>query len=537
MSSHLSPCGRRFSVGSRGVAVVLAAVFSLSIGLPATLAATDAGEGQDWEAKLVRNVTQGALRIVPPASQEAQPAAQAVPAGGLVECPLTHTDVKAEISGFLARVHVTQTFKNPKNEKIEAVYVFPLPHQSAVDQMTMVVGDRRIEGQIKRRAEARAIYEQALYAGQTAALLEQERPNIFTQSVGNIPPGAEVKVEISYVDVLKYDQGEYEFSFPMVVGPRFNPGTPSPGQPLNEELAGKAAPGGAATEVVPDGDRINPPILAPGNRTGHDVSLTVHLDAGVPVQAMDVRSHSASIERPDTRHAVVKLDELDSIPNKDFVLRYNVVGEKPTMALLAHRGAPSQDGDGKNPARAGRDDGYFLLMIQPQEDEKLKKSPPREIVFLVDVSGSMSGAPTQKVIETMQHMLTLCREGVDTVQVVTFASQANKLFDAPVPVNKDNIAQALQFTGNIRAGGGTQMLEGVKLAMNEKLDPERRADRDYADGRLHRQRSGYHRARGKEGGRPNSFLVHWHRRLAEYVSCRRRCQARGRHGQAAQPGR
>ena len=177
-----------------------------------------------------KNVTQGALRIVRPD-------------GGVVECPLKHTDVAADVAGFIARVRLTQTFHNPTKEKIEAVYVFPLPHEAAVDEMTMVLGERRIVGQIKRRDDARNIYQAALAAGQTAALLEQERPNIFTQSVGNIEPGQEVKIEISYVDVLRYDMGTYEFHFPMVVGPRYIPGTPSGGvQGTPDELKGKVSP-------------------------------------------------------------------------------------------------------------------------------------------------------------------------------------------------------------------------------------------------------------------------------------------------------
>ena len=142
-------------------------------------------------------------------------------------CPLKATDVNAEISGFLARVTVAQKFTNDLSEKIEAVYVFPLPQNSAVDDMTMKIGDRTVKGKIKRREEARAIYEDARSRGQLASLLDQERPNIFTQSVANIPPGAEVEVIISYFETLKYEEGTYEFSFPMVVGPRYIPGAPT----------------------------------------------------------------------------------------------------------------------------------------------------------------------------------------------------------------------------------------------------------------------------------------------------------------------
>jgi Ca-activated chloride channel family protein len=222
------------------------------------------------EQSLVNGVTQGALRIV-----------QAD--GSVVECPLKHTAVQAEIAGFLARVRVTQTFHNPSREKIEAVYVFPLPHEAGVDEMTMVIGDRRITGTIQRREEARRTYAQALAAGQTSALLEQERPNIFTQSVGNIEPGQEVQIVSSYVDVLRYDAGTYEFQFPMVVGPRFIPGAPiSSPTPTAPELQGKVSPPVPDTARVPDASRISPPVLKPGVRNGHDISLSVRLDAGVP---------------------------------------------------------------------------------------------------------------------------------------------------------------------------------------------------------------------------------------------------------------
>jgi Ca-activated chloride channel family protein len=412
---------------------------------PAALAAAKA-------AALEKDVTQGALRIV---GENAT----------VVECPLKHTDVKADVAGFIARVKVTQTFVNPSKEKIEAVYVFPLPHESAVDDMTMVIGERKIVGQIKRRAEARTIYEQALQAGQTAALLEQERPNIFTQSVGNIEPGQEIKIEISYVDVLKYDVGTYEFHFPMVVGPRFNPGGPiaSPAD-RPKELEGKVSPPAPDTTRVPDGSKISPPVLKPGVRNGHDISLSINLDAGVPIQVIKTAHHDAEIQQPGVNKAIVKLSPADSLPNKDFVLQYTVVGKKPEMAVLAHTGSYTDT------RRLGN--GYFMLMIQPKEDERLQKSPPREMVFLVDVSGSMSGEPTKKVISAMQEMLKLCREK-DTVQVVTFASQANQLFEKSVPVNEANITRALNFTQGLKGGGGTHMLEGVKLAIDAPLDKER----------------------------------------------------------------
>lgn len=410
-----------------------------------------------------QEITQGALRV----EVDEQ----------IVECPLKHTDVKANISGFIARVTVTQTFHNPYDEKIEAVYVFPLPHTAAIDDMTMTVGERRIVGLIKRRAEAQALYQAAIQHGKTASLLEQERPNIFTQSVGNIQPNDEIRIKISYVDVLDYDMGTYEFHFPMVVGPRYIPGTPTSKMPeLPNELKGKvgeseapldapldgADPSGTGvapdTDRVPDASRITPPVLKPGYRTAHDISLAVSLDAGVPIQDIQIVNHKADVDRVDASGAAAVLSPADSIPNKDFVMKYAVVGEKPEMAVLGHS--------------KGSEQGYFMLMIQPKLDAELAEAPPREIVFLVDVSGSMRGEPTQKVKETMHHFLRLTKPN-DTVQVITFSNRADKLFEKSVPATQANIEHALNFTQQMRGGGGTEMLNAIKLVLNKPVDQER----------------------------------------------------------------
>ncbi|MFQ5656632.1 MAG: VWA domain-containing protein [Candidatus Methylomirabilales bacterium] len=207
-----------------------------------------------------------------------------------------------------------------------------------------------------------------------------------------------------------------------------------------------------------DASRITPPVLKPGYRTGHDISLSVRLDAGVPVQDIKIVNHEASLERINGARAAAALSPADSIPNKDFVMKYSVVGEKPEMALLAHSSIPGE--------------GYFLFMIQPKIDEQISEAPPREIVFLIDVSGSMSGAPTEKVKEAMRQFFKLSKSD-DTIQVVTFASRATKLFREPVPATESNVARALNFTQSIRGGGGTEMLKGIRMILNEPVDPER----------------------------------------------------------------
>ena len=230
--------------------------------------------------------TPGSLQVVDASGQ-----AKAV-------CPLKHTDVKVEISGFLSRVNVTQEFENPFKEKIEAVYVFPLPANAAVDDMTMVVGERTVRGKILRREEAQAVYEAARSGGQVASLLNQERPNIFTQSVANILPGEKVKITISYVETLKYEAGSYEFSFPMVVATRYMPGTST----------GKKGSGTSPdTTQVPDASSISPQLVPEGMRTGHDVSLDIMLDAGVPIDDIKGKSHEVELERLSAHSAHIRL--------------------------------------------------------------------------------------------------------------------------------------------------------------------------------------------------------------------------------------
>ncbi|MBL8205415.1 MAG: VWA domain-containing protein [Blastocatellia bacterium] len=356
-------------------------------------------------------------------------------------CPLKHTDVKADISGFLVRATVTQEFENTNDHKIEAVYTFPLPQNSAVDDMTMLVGGRTVKGKIKKREEAKQIYEDARRNGNVASLLDQERPNIFTQSVTNIMPGEKIKIVISYVETLKYEDGNYEFVFPMVVGPRYIPGN----------AMGKQAGGWANdTDRVPDASRITPNVAKPGTRAGHDISVEVSLDAGVPLDDVLSKTHEVEIARNGSNKAVVTLKNLATLPNKDFILKYDVAGKKINDAVLTHNGANG---------------GFFQLILQPPDRPATDQITPKELVFVLDTSGSMSGFPIEKAKEAMKHAI----DGLnprDTFNLMTFAGDTHVLFPKPVAATAENLRLAQNFLADRRGGGGTEMMKAIRAALD-----------------------------------------------------------------------
>ncbi len=355
-------------------------------------------------------------------------------------CPLKHTEVDADIIGFVGRVTVRQVFHNPTDRKIEAIYVFPLPQTAAVDDMVMQVGDRRIVGQIKERAEAREIYEAARAAGHVASLLDQERPNIFTQSVANIEPGVEVAIEISYVETLKYEDGVFEWVFPMVVGPRYIPGGGSAPAPLTT---------GTPTPQVPDADRITPPVTPKGTRAGHDISLVVNLDAGMTLYDLDSVLHEVDAVSDGAGRATITLKNEAEIPNKDFILRYRLASEEIGDAYLVH-----EDERGR----------FFTLILQPPQRVAPAQVVPRELIFVLDTSGSMSGFPIEKAKEVMTKLIGTMMPH-DTFNVITFAGNTRILWGAPRPATDRNIAQAQDFLAQQRGGGGTEMMKAINAAL------------------------------------------------------------------------
>jgi Ca-activated chloride channel homolog len=346
---------------------------------------------------------------------------------------LKHTEVTAKIAGNISRVEVVQKFENPFPESLEAVYVFPLPDEAAVDDMEIKIGDRIIKANIKRRDEALEIYQKAREQGRTAGLLEQERDNIFTQSLANIKPGEKIEVTIRYTESLKFAGGDYEFVFPTVVGPRYISGNTS------------------------DADRINSPLLPPGTRSGRDIAISVEIDAGVAIG--DVRSTSHQITTERSGNLVrVQLANYDTIPNKDLILRYRVSDENTRATVLS---------------QADQRGGHFATYLIPALNYKTNEIVPKDVVFLMDTSGSQQGEPLAKSKELMRRFI----QGLnpkDTFTIIDFANTAQALSATPLANTAQNRQSAINYIDRLQANGGTELLNGIQAVMKFPAAPTER---------------------------------------------------------------
>lgn len=351
------------------------------------------------------------------------------------ELPLVRGDARVVVRGPIAQVELTQVFANPADAPIEAVYVFPLPEDGAVGAMAMTIGARTIRADIRRRDEARAIYERARDRGRAAALLEQERPNVFTQSVANILPGEEIEVALTYDVLLAPADDVYELAIPTVVGPRYVP-------------AG-----------VVDADRVTPPGAAPGEPTGTTLALDVDLDAGLPIREVYSPTHTIVTARRDDARYQVTLAEDALVADKDFVLRWRVEVTSPALAVLAHKDA-------------GAEVGHVALVLQPPAAAP-DDPGPRELVFVVDTSGSMAGEPIALARRAMRYALERLDED-EAFRILVFADEVagfegGRLF----PASPRNVRKALSWINGLDAGGGTEMIHAVREALSGPPDEGR----------------------------------------------------------------
>jgi Ca-activated chloride channel family protein len=409
-------------------------------------------------APVGRKITQGTLQAF---GKEHKP---------LGDCPLKHTDVTVSISSHVAYVSVRQVFTNPFPDKIEAVYTFPMSSRAAVSEMMMKVGDRLILGKIKRREEARRIYEEAKAAGHVASLLDQERPNIFTQAVANIEPGKTVEVTIGYSETLKYEEGTYRFVFPMVVGPRFIPSAPPPPTPVRPvPRRGGAVPAPAAVRpaavrpapapgvpAVPDADKITPPVTPKDTRAGHDIAIHGWIDAGLAIRSVTSRLHEVSVKYKNAARtrAGFELASKKTLPNKDFVLEFSTASDEIADATLTH---------------TDRRGGYFLLTLQPPKKVHPKQVRPRELIFVVDISGSQKGFPLETSKAILERVLKELRAD-DTFNVISFENKTAFCWEKPVANTQENREKALAFVRGLAARGGTRIDKALTAALEGEHD-------------------------------------------------------------------
>ncbi|WP_295537006.1 VIT and VWA domain-containing protein [uncultured Pseudacidovorax sp.] len=403
---------RRTHAGARGrglwalTALLALAAFALLVCRPVQAQERDAGAATQSPYFVVQSDTPGTDRL-----------------------PLKRTDVDVRIAGVIADVRVTQTYRNEGERTLEARYVFPGSTRAAVGGMNVRIADRLITAQIREKQQARLEYQEAKQAGQTAALLEAERPNVFQMNVANIRPGDEVRVELRYSELLVPQSGRYQFVYPTVVGPRY---------------VGAGGGGGAWSAQ---------PTLPAGTASGTAFSLQVQLDAPLPLADIRSPSHALAI-RPGQgdRQAMLTLRDDGRPPaNRDFVLDYGLAGERIQSGLMLY---PGSGPDAEN---------FFLAMVEPPRAVAAERIVPRDYLFVVDISGSMHGFP----LDTARTLLTRLIGGLrpsDTFNVMLFAGSNRMLSPQSVPATRPNIERALKTLTNIEGGGSTELIPALRRA-------------------------------------------------------------------------
>jgi len=356
-------------------------------------------------------VTGGELRLVAPKVMRFAGVAQEV-----IAFPLKHTAITARVGGMAAVYDVEQEFENPFDEPIEAVYVFPLGDDGAVSGYRIAIGERTITGEIRTRDDARQIYERARSEGHTAALVEQNKPNMFTQRVANIAPHETVRVTIHYVELLDYADGAYTLAVPLTIGPRY--------MPANAGV--KPAPNVAYVDA---------------SRASSTVSFTAEIDAGVPIAGIASPSHDIRVETVSPTRSRVTLAREGEIPNRDLIVRYTTAGPQTTVGVLAHR--------------TDRD-GYFVLAVQPKANYKTGDIAGREVLIVIDRSGSMSGEPIG-VAKSVASGIVDSLTDRDTFDIVGFADGVEAMAPKLVRGDAAGKQRGTDYLAAMQAGGGTEM--------------------------------------------------------------------------------
>ena len=343
--------------------------------------------------------------------------------------PLKETSVNTVIVGSIADVTVRQVYVNSGKNALEAIYTFPMSTRAAVYGMQMTIGSRIVRAQIEEKKKARADYEQAKQEGKRASLLEQSRPNVFTMNVSNIMPADTIIVELKYTELLVPEKGVYAFVYPTVVGPRYS----------NKERSDNA----------PDDDFVRTPYTHEGEKPTYGFGYKLEIRSGIPIQDIHCASHKMRVNHADLRRATVTLDPSERAGgNRDVIVNYSLQGGQIESGVLLYEGA---------------DENFFLAMVQPPKRVAKENIPPREYIFIVDVSGSMWGFPMEVTKSLMRNLIMGLNPG-DKFNVVLFSSNADILSPTSVDVTESNVQRALDFIKGANKWSGTEVLDALKTA-------------------------------------------------------------------------
>ena len=384
------------------------------------------------------------VMTVPVLADEAEIAGtiEATVDGERVQFPSLSSAIDVDLQGDLARVRVTQRFQNPLSQPVNAQYLFPLNKSAAVFAMTMNVGNERVKAVIQKKAEAQKTFAAAKKQGKAAALLTQHRPNMFTQRLANLMPGMPVEVVMEYTQTVPKIDGSYELVVPLVVGPRFNPST-------TNAAAGQSASLVKSLSSLP----VQGPVRGvdlPESIDSNRVGLEIQLQSAVGFLSVTSATHELYVRPLDGSTLKASLKENTTVANRDFVLRYELGAETDfSSGVLSH---------------ADERGGFFSVLIEPPQNFEQQAVLPREMVFLLDCSGSMGGAPMAASKAFMRAALRNLRPA-DSFRIIRFSDRATEFSRKPLPATAANVAAGLKYTNNLVGGGGTVMRSGVEQAL------------------------------------------------------------------------
>lgn len=348
-----------------------------------------------------------------------------------VDClPLKKTDVSVNIEGIIASIHVTQSYSNEGTKPVNASYVFPASTKVTIHGMQMQIGNQIVTAKIKEKEEAKQEFEAAKSEGKSASMLSEERSNVFSMDVANIMPGDNVLIELDYTELITPSEGTYEFVFPTVVGPRYvGPVIDDTGN--REEWTGT-------------------PYLSEGTPPADEYDIHVTISAGVPISSLTCNSHEISTEWNENTTAHVSLaNPADYAGNRDFILDYKLTDAEIGTGLVT-----SQYGE----------ENFFMLMVQPPERVEVEEIPPREYIFVLDVSGSMSGFPLETAKKLINNLVSGLRE-TDTFNLILFSGTSYKMSSRSVPATEENINKAVSLINEQKGAGGTELADALNDAL------------------------------------------------------------------------